>query len=61
LADGEFVIPARIVSELGNGSTDAGARRLYEMMDKVQASRKKSIGKGKFAVNSRAAKHLPKK
>jgi hypothetical protein len=61
LADGEFVIPARIVSELGNGSTDAGARRLYEMMDKVQASRKKSIGKGKFAVNSKAAKHLPKK
>ena len=61
LADGEFVIPARIVSELGNGSTDAGARKLYEMMDKVQASRKKSIGKGKFAVNSRAAKHLPKK
>lgn len=61
LADGEFVIPARIVSELGNGSTDAGARKLYAMMDKVQASRKKSIGKGKFAVNSRAAKHLPKK
>ena len=61
LADGEFVIPARIVSELGNGSTDAGARKLYEMMDKVQASRKKSMGKGKFAVNSRAAKHLPKK
>lgn len=61
LADGEFVIPARIVSELGNGSTDAGARKLYEMMDKVQASRKKSMGKGKFAVNSKAAKHLPKK
>jgi hypothetical protein len=61
LADGEFVIPARIVSELGNGSTDAGARKLYEMMDRVQASRKKSIGKGKFAVNSKAAKHLPKK
>jgi len=60
LADGEFVVPARIVSELGNGSTDAGARKLYEMMDKVQASRKKSMGKGKFAVNSRAAKHLPK-
>ena len=60
LADGEFVVPARIVSELGNGSTDAGARKLYEMMDKVQASRKKSIGKGKFAVNSKAAKHLPK-
>ena len=61
LADGEFVVPARIVSELGNGSTDAGARKLYEMMDKVQASRKKSMGKGKFAVNSKAAKYLPKK
>lgn len=60
LADGEFVVPARIVSELGNGSTEAGARKLYEMMDRVQASRKKSIGKGKVAVNSKAAKHLPK-
>jgi len=60
LADGEFVIPARIVSELGNGSTDAGAKRLYEMMDRVQHSRKKSIGKGKVAVNSKAYKTLPK-
>ena len=60
LADGEFVIPARIVSELGNGSTDAGARRLYAMMDKVQANRKKSIGKGKVAVDSKSHKHLPK-
>ena len=59
LADGEFVIPARIVSELGNGSTEAGARRLYAMMDRVQNSRKKSIGKGKVAVNSKADKHLP--
>ena len=56
---GEFVIPARIVSELGNGSTEAGARRLYAMMDRVQHSRKKSIGKGKVAVNSKADKHLP--
>lgn len=31
LADGEFVVPARIVSELGNGSTEAGARKLYEI------------------------------
>jgi hypothetical protein len=59
LADGEFVVPARIVSELGNGSTEAGARKLYAMMDRVQKSRKKSVGKGKVAVNSRAAKHLP--
>jgi len=59
LADGEFVIPARIVSEIGNGSTEAGARKLYAMMDRVQAGRKKSVGKGKVAVNSRADKYLP--
>jgi hypothetical protein len=59
LADGEFVIPARIVSELGNGSTDAGARKLYAMMDRVQRARRKSIGKNQVAVNSRAEKLLP--
>lgn len=59
LADGEFVVPARIVSELGNGSTEAGARKLYAMLDRVQSARKKSIGKGKVANNSRADKYLP--
>lgn len=59
LADGEFVIPARIVSELGNGSTEAGARQLYAMMDRIQNGRKKSVGKGKVAVDSKAKKHLP--
>ena len=59
LADGEFVVPARIVSELGNGSTEAGARKLYAMMERVQNARKKSIGKKKVAVNSKADKHLP--
>ena len=59
LADGEFVVPARIVSELGNGSTDAGAKRLYAMMERVQSGRKKSIGKDKVAVDSKARKHLP--
>lgn len=59
LADGEFVVPARIVSELGNGSTEAGARKLYAMLDRIQAGRKKSIGKGKVATNSRADKNLP--
>ena len=59
LADGEFVVPARIVSELGNGSTEAGARKLYAMMDRVQNARQKSVGKGKVAVNSRAEKLLP--
>jgi hypothetical protein len=59
LADGEFVIPARIVSELGNGSTDAGARKLYAMMDRIQKARRKTVGKNKVAANPRADKHLP--
>jgi hypothetical protein len=59
LADGEFVIPARIVSELGNGSTDAGAKRLYAMMDRIQNNRRKTVGKGKVAVNSKSDKYLP--
>ena len=59
LADGEFVVPARIVSEIGNGSTEAGARKLYAMMDRVQNARKKSVGKKKVAVDSKAEKYLP--
>jgi hypothetical protein len=59
LADGEFVVPARIVSELGNGSTEAGARKLYAMMDRIQAARRKTVGKGRVAKNSRAEKYLP--
>lgn len=59
LADGEFVVPARIVSELGNGSTEAGAKRLYAMMDRVQKARQRTVGKGKVAVNSKADKYLP--
>jgi hypothetical protein len=59
LADGEFVVPARIVSELGNGSTEAGARKLYAMMDRIQKARSKTVGKNRVAVNSRAEKNLP--
>jgi hypothetical protein len=59
LADGEFVVPARIVSELGNGSTEAGARKLYAMMDRIQSARGKTVGKGKVAKNSRSDKYLP--
>lgn len=59
LADGEFVVPARIVSELGNGSTEAGARKLYAMMDRIQKARSKTVGKGKVAKNTRADKSLP--
>jgi hypothetical protein len=59
LADGEFVVPARIVSELGNGSTEAGARKLYAMMARVQKARGKTTGKNRVAVNSRTEKLLP--
>jgi len=47
LADGEFVVPADVVSGLGNGSTDAGAKHLYKMMDKVRHARtgRKTQGK----------------
>ena len=47
LADGEFVIPADVVSHLGNGSSKAGAKQLYSMMDKVRTARtgRKSQGK----------------
>jgi hypothetical protein len=47
LADGEFVIPADVVSHLGNGSSKAGAKQLYAMMDKVRKARtgRKSQGK----------------
>ena len=56
LADGEFVIPARIVSELGNGSTDAGAKRLYKMMDRIKHARSKAKD---IAADTKAYKYLP--
>ena len=56
LAEGEFVIPARIVSELGNGSTDAGAKRLYAMMDRIKAKRAKAKD---IAADTKAYKELP--
>ena len=39
LSDGEFIVPADVVSGLGNGSTDAGSKALYEMMDRVRKMR----------------------
>jgi hypothetical protein len=47
LADGEFVIPADVVSHLGNGSTEAGAKRLHEMMNKVRKARTGNQKQGK--------------
>jgi hypothetical protein len=57
LADGEFVVPADVVSHLGNGSTDAGARKLYKMMDKVRMAR---TGKKKQAPAVKTDKFIPK-
>ena len=56
LADGEFVVPADVVSGLGNGSTDAGAKQLYAMMDKVRHARTGNKKQGK-EINPR--KYLP--
>lgn len=47
LADGEFVVPADVVSHLGNGSTDAGAKQLYAMMNKVRTARTGNPKQGK--------------
>jgi hypothetical protein len=57
LADGEFVVPADVVSHLGNGSTDAGAKQLYKMMDKIRAARTGRKAQGK---QIKADKFLPK-
>ena len=56
LADGEFVVPADVVSHLGNGSTDAGAKKLYSMMDKIRQAR---TGKKKQAPQVNVDKYLP--
>ncbi len=56
LADGEFVVPADVVSHLGNGSTDAGARKLYSMMDKIRKAR---TGKKKQAPAVKADRYMP--
>jgi hypothetical protein len=60
LAEGEFVVPARIVSELGNGSTNAGAKRLYDMLNRIQAGRAQTMGgKNAYANDTNAERHLP--
>jgi hypothetical protein len=56
LADGEFVVPADVVSHLGNGSTDAGAKHLYSMMDKVRKAR---TGTKKQGRQIRAGGYIP--
>lgn len=56
LADGEFVVPADVVSHLGNGSTDAGAKQLYAMMDKVRTAR---TGRKQQGKEINPTKYLP--
>ena len=56
LANDEFVVPADVVSHLGNGSSDAGAKQLYRMMDKVRAAR---TGKQAQAKQINPAKYMP--
>lgn len=56
LADGEFVVPADVVSHLGNGSTKAGAKKLYAMMDRIREAR---TGRTKQAPAVKADKYLP--
>lgn len=57
LADGEFVVPADVVSHLGNGSTEAGSRKLYKMMDNIRRAR---TGRKRQAPAVKADKYLPK-
>jgi hypothetical protein len=57
LADGEFVVPADVVSHLGNGSTEAGANRLHEMMTEIRKARTGNPKQGK-QINPN--KYIPK-
>jgi hypothetical protein len=57
LADGEFVVPADVVSHLGNGSTEAGAKKLHSMMDNVRKAR---TGKKKQAPAVKTSRFIPK-
>jgi hypothetical protein len=58
LADGEFVVPADVVSHLGNGSSEAGSRKLYKMMDNIRRAR---TGRTKQAPAVKAERYLPRK
>jgi hypothetical protein len=56
LADGEFVIPADVVSHIGNGSSKAGSKRLYAMLDKVRHAR---TGNKKQGKEIKPEKYMP--
>jgi hypothetical protein len=57
LSHGEFVVPADVVSHLGNGNSNAGAQRLYDMMDRIRKARTGTPKQGK-QINPN--KYLPK-
>ena len=57
LSHGEFVIPADVVSHLGDGNSEAGAKKLYEMMDRIRRAR---TGKKEQAPPIKAEKYMPK-
>ena len=57
LADGEFIVPADVVSDLGNGSSNAGAKKLYQMMNKI---RKERHGTHKQPPQVKAERVMPK-
>lgn len=56
LADGEFVIPADVVSHIGNGSSNAGAKRLHTMMARIRRAR---TGNPKQGKQIKPEKYLP--
>ena len=57
LADGEFVVPADVVSHIGNGSTNAGAKKLYKMMADIRHAR---TGRTKQAPAVRPERYMPR-
>jgi hypothetical protein len=56
LADGEFVVPADVVSHLGNGSSKAGAKKLYAMMAKIRKAR---TGRTRQAPEVNVQRYMP--
>jgi hypothetical protein len=56
LSDGEFVVPADVVSHLGNGSSRAGAKKLYSMMDNIRQAR---TGKTRQAPEVKPDRYMP--
>lgn len=54
LSDGEYVIDAQTVSMLGDGSSDAGAKKLDMMREQIRRQKGSSLAKGKFAPNAKS-------